>query len=126
MEVAPMSMPDEADRAGQADEVRAATTPRGREPLRLDQPQLGEPVELDGHLRLRQLDGLAELGARGLSAVAEQAQQAGLVGVLGSGPDSVHRTPPVGCCTGRLRANATAFGFRREDFVHEVLSESVS
>jgi hypothetical protein len=96
--------------------VGAPPSPGGRETLGLDEPELGEAVELDRDLGLRELDGLAELRPGGLSAVPQQPEKARLVTVLGPCPDSVHRRLHVHL--GWLSdADTTSFGLLREDFV---------
>jgi hypothetical protein len=101
---------DEAQGPREPDEVGATPSAGLRETLSLDQAEFGEPVEFDGDLGLREPDCLAELGPRCLATVAEQAQQASLVTVLGPCPDSVHPRPHLlerlGNVSRRLRASA--------------------
>ena len=84
---------DEAQGSGEPHEMGAPPATGLREALRFDQPELDEPVELDGDLGLREPHRLAELRAGRLAAVTEQAQQTSLVAVLGAGADSVHEPP---------------------------------
>ena len=106
---------DEAQGPGEAHEVRAPPPAGLRETLRLDQPELDEPVQLDGDLGLREPHRLAELGAGRLAPVAEQTQQTSLVTVLGPRADSVHpaSAPPRAA---ESSSEVTRFGLRQEDF----------
>ena len=81
---------EEAQAAGQPDDGRAPAAAGRGQAAGLDQPDLGEPVELDGELGAGQLDGLAELGPAHRAVVAQQAQQRGLVRVLGPHRHSPH------------------------------------
>ena len=71
--------------------ARPASTAGGGEPAGLDEPDVGQPVELDGQLGPGQVDGVAELGARDRPDVAQQVQQVRLVGVLRPDRHSLHR-----------------------------------
>ena len=83
---------EEPQPRGQPDDGRPAAAARRGQPARLDQADLGEPVQLDGELRAGEVDGLAELGPADRALVAEQAQQLGLVRVLRANRHLPHAT----------------------------------
>jgi hypothetical protein len=94
IDVAPMSTPTKRSELASATTCERRPAAGRREAGGLDEAELGEPVELDGDLRLRQLHGLAELGAGLRASVAEQAQEASLVPVLRSHAHPPHVDPP--------------------------------
>ena len=84
---------EEAQAGGEPDDRRPATAAGGRQARRLDQPDLGQPVELDGELRPGEVDGLAELGSADRPVVAQQPEQ--VLWCAFSGRMDTRRTRPA-------------------------------
>ena len=73
---------EEPQLRGQPDDGGAAAAAGGGQPAGLDQPELREPVQLDGELGPGELDRVAELGPGDGAHVAQQGEEERLMAVL--------------------------------------------
>ena len=86
--------PEKPQAGGESHDRRAATATRCREARRLDQPDLGEPIQLDRELRPGQVHRFAELGSAHRPVVSQHPEKLLLVRVLWSERHPPHADPP--------------------------------